>query len=245
MTIKQVCLVEKRITKTSQPLVKSQTSPQDKDIHGIILDIKCVLGTLEKNNSETNWKLFRQYYQNLTLDDIANSTIRTTLRELNRMFHVTSTIPNIRKLSKDDVNDVLFELRMLYPKGEKDDSYFNHVSTLKIFLRWVILGDRLYENVGDPYIITHIKLKKPKSKIQQKDLITFTQYKSMINSITNLQDRALLAISYEGGLRAGEVLAIDVADILVDELGARISVNGKTGKRDIRVMRAARYLYEW
>lgn len=216
----------------------------DTDIHGIASDVKSVLNTLEKNSTPSTWKLVKQYHQNLTLDDVSNSTVRTTLRELNRIIPLMNG-QNIAKLSKADVDDVLYQLRVKYPKGVKDDSYFNHVTTLKMFVRWVILEDRLYNVVGDPDITSHIKLTKPKSKIQQKHLITFVEYQKMIDTTSDVQERALLSISYECGTRTAELLTINREDVHFDELGARISINGKTGKRDIRVMRAARYLYVW
>ncbi len=53
----------------------------------------------------------------------------------------------------------------------------------------------------------------------------------MIKASDVLRDKTMIAVGFEAGLRASELLTIRVGDLSFDELGARVKVKGKTGEK--------------
>ena len=69
----------------------------------------------------------------------------------------------------------------------------------------------------------------------------------MIKAATSLRDKSMLAVGYEAGLRATELLTLNVGSAVFDDRGARLHIErGKTGSRVVRLITSvsllARYL---
>ena len=69
----------------------------------------------------------------------------------------------------------------------------------------------------------------------------------MIKAATSLRDKAMLAVGYEAGLSATELLTLNVGSVVFDDRGARLHIErGKTGSRVVRLITSvsllARYL---
>ncbi len=84
---------------------------------------------------------------------------------------------------------------------------------------------------------------------ERKEPLFFTseEIEAMIKAATNLRDKAMLAVGYEAGLRATELLTLNVGSVVFDDRGARLHIErGKTGSRVVRLITSvsllARYL---
>lgn len=70
-----------------------------------------------------------------------------------------------------------------------------------------------------------IRIKKPKQKIQQSDLITVNEYRAIISTL------------YYSGCMIGEMLLMKIRRVRVDNYGALLVApfEGKTGTRQVRI----------
>ncbi len=78
-----------------------------------------------------------------------------------------------------------------------------------------------------------------------EEILTEEDIKKLINATSSHRDRALVAVLYESGCRAGEFLLMRIKNIHFDRYGAVIIVRGKTGYRRIRLVSSSPYLAEW
>ena len=67
----------------------------------------------------------------------------------------------------------------------------------------------------------------------------------MIDAAQNDRMRCMLMVLYEGGIRAGELLALRVRDVEFVENGIKLNVRGKTGNRKILLVESERFLKDW
>ena len=67
----------------------------------------------------------------------------------------------------------------------------------------------------------------------------------MVEVADNPRDKAFIMTLAESGARIGEMASLDVESVIFDDLGAKILVDGKTGKRMIRLLASAPYLADW
>lgn len=67
----------------------------------------------------------------------------------------------------------------------------------------------------------------------------------MIDATFNPRDAALIAVAWDSGARAGELLGLRVGDISDHKWGTQISLDGKTGQRSVTLFTAEPYLSQW
>lgn len=67
----------------------------------------------------------------------------------------------------------------------------------------------------------------------------------MIDATMNARDAALIAVAFDSGARAGELLDLRVGDVTDHSHGLQITVDGKKGQRTITLITAVPYLNRW
>ena len=191
-----------------------------------------------------NWTLIKRYFKVLNASGISRTGIRKIIRDLQRVARLNNQ-DSFEAMTKEGVDDLLLEIRCLYPAKKSDNSYYNHVQDFQIFMRWVILGDRRFKTVGNPDITSHIVNPQPKVKVSKNDIISVEENQRMIDATADIQEKCIIAVSHEAATRTAELLTRDRKHVVFDELGAKIKATGKTGQRDIRIIRSTKYLYNW
>ena len=112
--------------------------------------------------------------------------------------------------------------------------------TLKKFYRW------LRDVEVDPPETRWIKVSiKTSSKMLPETLLTEEEILRLIQAAPSDRDKALIALLYETGCRAGELLGLTLASIQFSDPGALVRLNGKTGSRQVRIVFSAPYLSQW
>jgi hypothetical protein len=67
----------------------------------------------------------------------------------------------------------------------------------------------------------------------------------MIESAESARDKAVVSLLYESGCRIGELCSLKLRHISFDQYGGQIVVDGKTGRRRVRVVSCVKYLTDW
>ncbi len=83
------------------------------------------------------------------------------------------------------------------------------------------------------------RIKLPEELLTEDDVV------NLINSTQNVRNKAFVSMLYETRCRIGEILFIRLKHISFDQYGAQILVDGKTGRRRIRIISSVPYLTEW
>ena len=140
--------------------------------------------------------------------------------------------------SKDDIKEILLKLNDGYAEWTK----VTYLRMLKKFYRKT-LSKRKFETLFEG-----VKIKQPKQKIQQSDLITMSEMKAIIDNCNNSRDRAIFSTLYDSGCRIGELLLMKIRSLQFDNYGAVLDVpfEGKTGTRPVRIVGdSIAYLRAW
>jgi integrase len=101
-----------------------------------------------------------------------------------------------------------------------------------------------------PDFIKSIKVKAQLTPIKLEELLTEEDIVKMLkacggNDIIAIEQRALLMTIVDSGARISEILNIKLKDIIVDSYGYTLGLDGKTGYRQIRLVKAVPYLKQW
>jgi integrase/recombinase XerD len=118
------------------------------------------------------------------------------------------------------------------------------VTIIKQFILWMI--ENGYSELPEHKVR---KLRAPPKNpmtIVAADLLTPEEIAGMVNACTRSIDRAIIMMLYEGGLRIGEIGAVQWGHLKFDNHGIALNVNFKTGKpRYIRLIMATEHLAKW
>lgn len=122
----------------------------------------------------------------------------------------------------------------------------NNVRQDKVFLRmfYGVLND---PNGDDkPDLVSWIQPRPKRQKLKLPDeLLTPAEIKQMAEAATHPRDTAIVMGLYESAARASEFCGLTCRDIVFDQYGARLQVDGKTGQRKIRLINAVPALRDW
>lgn len=139
------------------------------------------------------------------------------------------------KMTKDDVKRFVASLSHL-----KDSTVNTYTMNLKQVFRYLADSDDFPETV---------KFLKPgggsKNRKLPEDLLTIEEIKKMIESADNPRDRCLISVLYESGCRIGEIVGLNIKNVVFDRYGSVIMVRGKTGMRRVRLINSSPYLTVW
>ena len=67
----------------------------------------------------------------------------------------------------------------------------------------------------------------------------------MIETVSNMRDRALIAVAFDAGPRAGELLDLCVGDVSDGKHGKQLSLDGKQGQRSVTLFLGDGHLSQW
>lgn len=145
---------------------------------------------------------------------------------------------NFLNPSKDDIKKIMLKLNDGYSEWTRD----TYIKMLKKFYRKT-LSKRKFEALFED-----VRIKQPRQKIQQSDLITVEEVKGIIDACNNARDRAIFSTLYDSGCRIGELLLMKIRSVRFDNYGAVLEVpfEGKTGTRPVRIIGdSVPYLRAW
>lgn len=167
-----------------------------------------------------------------------------TLLSIFRLFGKKSW----KNLQKRDIDLLVANIKRQYSPDDAKTTHNVHdcIKILKIWYRFVKLGDRRYKEVGDPDETKHLRNKKVDDKLAREQLVTTEEMGKLISATKSLRDQALLITHWYLGTRIGETLSIKLKHIKTERDWITIYVDGKTGTRKCRVLEDAKEkLVEW
>ena len=199
--------------------------------------LKKILVTKEYN-------LLEKYHESMINTPTA---LATQVKNLEVILSLSRLIKkNWLSMTRDDVNHLVSVVMIKYSDdGQETHSTYDHKKMLKMWFRFIKLGNRLHKKVGSPDEINDVTMKTVADKITREQLITLDDKTRIIKACLNLRDKALIDVHYDAGTRPSELLSLQIKHVKVDKNGAIISVDGKTGARQIRILESTPTLAKW
>jgi len=93
---------------------------------------------------------------------------------------------------KEDIDVLVSKIMEKFAEnnGQESNYSYDHKKVLKIFFRWLKLGSREFNEVGDPDETRKVKLGKIRDKIVREDLITEEDKEKLLKACSgNVRDR--------------------------------------------------------
>ncbi|MBT6774491.1 tyrosine-type recombinase/integrase [Candidatus Woesearchaeota archaeon] len=184
--------------------------------------------------SEDQRNTLKQYYKRLRSGTFCKIGIHGLSANFRTLFQFGEFIKKpFEEVIEEDFVNYFFKLEEENKSVATINSY-KHI--LKAFYTHHLDKEKLVE-----------RIKPVRKEIRKKDdeMLSPSEIRGMIEKCTHPRDKALIMITYDGAMRQGEVLGIQLKHIVSDEHGYKITLTGKTGTRSIRVIDAVPYLKDW
>jgi integrase/recombinase XerD len=143
------------------------------------------------------------------------------------------------KASKDDIERIMLEHGRL-DLAEETKALFRVMT--KRFYRWLKDPDDEEYPPEVRWIKTTLK---NNHKLLPEEILTEQEVMELVKAAEWSRDRAFVAMLYDLGGRAGELLTLQRRNISFDEHGAVALLEGKTGQRRERLILSVPFLSQW
>jgi integrase/recombinase XerD len=130
---------------------------------------------------------------------------------------------NLKTVKKEDIENFIIHRKNTRSKT----TVHNNFLVLRNFFNWLKPGNDFF--IG-------IKSKQPKNNLPVDEILLSEDILTLRDAANNQRDRALVMVLWDSAARKGELLNINIGHIQPDKYGATVIVDGKTGKRRIRLI---------
>lgn len=225
--------------------MKARTQVQN--IHRREIFIPRCIEEQKKKLTSKNFETFISYNNNMIMDGLAHTT---RYKNLCHFARLSDTLQNDWiDVTENDLKLLVASLMSeLSPSGKETSYTFALKVSLVQIVRFVKLGVRTKPENGELKILRFIKKKKPKGTIVRSDLPTNEEMAKIIRVCADSsRDKAMFSFHEDAGTRAGELLALQIKDLTIDKFGGIIKIpkEGKTGVREVRIVKSVPYLTRW
>ena len=200
----------------------------------------------EKRLTSKQFDWFNRYEQDLIISSMGVTARHSALTMFIKIV-TDYNLEDLEQVTKDQVRTIVADVMLKHGDNGKETSYSQKIKRdFKHIIRFAKTGSRLLTENGEINELKGIKLKTPKDNLSPEDLPTEEDCKQLLRACANVpMDKAMFGVHIEAGTRIGELLSLQIKNIIFDEFGALVAVDGKTGKRRIRISKSVPDLIKW
>jgi integrase/recombinase XerD len=202
------------------------------------------LANCKETLSQSDFKLVEKYHEQMILTSLARATIAKNLEVIASLSDMIDQ--EWTTMTRENINTLVANVMIKHSdNGQETHSTYDHKKHLKLWFRFVKLGNRLHKKVGSPDELFDVEMKEVPNKLARDELVTDKDIAALIAVSLNLRDKAMWAVEYEAGIRIGEFCSLKMKHVFRDTKGFLISVDGKTGARKVRLHTSQVELAAW
>ena len=218
---------------------------QKQNIHRRPKWISTFIKNQNKVLSTQNFETFMAYNEDMIISSLADTTRHKNLTHFGLLTQMLQK--DWKDTTEQELRSLVSQIMEKHGDNGKETGYSHILKiSLRSIVRFVHIGSRTKPENGELKIIKFLKMKRPKGTLTREDLPTDDEVKKIIAACADSKrDKAMLSVHAEAGTRIGELLGLRIKDVTVDQYGAVIKVDGKTGVRPIRIVKSVPYVTQW
>jgi integrase len=189
-----------------------------------------------------NEKIIIEYSNYLKLQAKLERTVYNKIANLVPFFRFLG-FKKAENITRADIKAYILKIRTNKLKISTQNIY---IWDLKIFFQWLMNNNKKFRdrNKNDD-LFKNIQTQKEKPDTSEKHYISKSDVVALLPFCKSTRDRTLVMLLYDTGARIGELLTLNVGDVKLGKREGIVTVNGKTGKRDIPITSSLPDLQNW
>ena len=170
---------------------------------------------------------FIQYEQSVDRSVWTQKSLKYTL---NRFF--SENQKNAVEIDSDDLQKFFLHLKKRKGRGGKplhSESIRKHINNLSSFYNWMVMEENIHHSPVKLFRWKFMRpyLKSHQSRSNTRQLISLTEMRKLISSALDQRDKAILLMLGKTGVRAGELLSMEVNDVNFRDFSIKLKPNNK------------------
>ena len=192
------------------------------------------------------FEMFCKYDNELVMTSVSTATRHKNLIQFIKIVREYK-IEDLESITEEQVKAIVVSIMTKHSNNGQESWYsFDIKKQLRYMIRFAKTGSRERPITGELPEIMCIRGRTVKDKLTREDLPTDEECRELLRACgDSLMDKAMFAVHMEAGTRIKELLSLQIKHVVVDEYGAIISVDGKTGARKIRIVSSVPDLVKW
>jgi integrase len=185
--------------------------------------------------SDQNKAAIRNFHSSCIADGLTVARITKLLQHVRTLAVILGK--DFADATRDDIERVVREVET--NRDWSTATKHDYKIVLKKFYKW-------QHGTGEyPDNVKWIKSRLKNGHKLPEELLTEDDVKKLVECAQHPRDKAFILVLYESGCRIGELLTLRIRNVLLDENGAVLLVNGKTGQRRVRIIASVPLLSIW
>lgn len=177
-----------------------------------------------------NRRVYEEWLRKQRLQNISEETMLTKLWKVYG-YLIWSGFKPICTTRPEDTENFYLERR----STKSPHTAFGDIQELKTFFKWLLPGKDLFKFTPQ----------RPRTDIDPEKILDSSNARQLVGVCENHRDVTLIVTFWDSGGRLDELLSANIGDVKFDKYGAIINVDGKTGRRNIRLVNSVPDLQTW
>ncbi len=200
------------------------------DIYNFEQKLKNAYSVLERASfGEEDKELIRLFAEHLRAIGVSNKRLSKYifhLKVIGENFPTAGAGGGFKETKRKDVELFMSWLRQ---QGYTAQTIADYIMVLKRFFKFVRFGNVDWDTPY-PEEVRWLRKTIKANEMREPKILRAKEIESMMKATTKLRDKTMLSVGYEAGLRATELLGLNLYDVSFDDKGAKISVRGKNAE---------------
>lgn len=191
-------------------------------------------------------KQYKEYYEDLPSSrggSNKGTSVWNTITSIRRLglYLKSQGIKDYKQATKQDIINYIRSLN-----GRSINTKSSYKTYIRMFYKWIYgIKDkhRFPEVVDDPRLVPE----RRKNNKKPQDLLTDEEIYRMLQNAISDRNRSIIMLSLgEGGLRAGEIVSLNISSVEFDERGCKVWIEkSKSKERYVRIIKGEPYLRDY
>ena len=178
----------------------------------------------------TNDEFIRKFIQYEQCVDRSVWTQKSLKYTLNRFF--SENLKNAIEIDCDDLQKFFLYLKKRKGRGGNalhSESIRKHINNLSSFYNWMVMEEHIHHSPVKLFRWKFMRpyLKSHQSRSNTRQLISLTEMRELISSALDQRDKAIMLTLAKTGVRAGELLSMEVNDVNFRDFSIKLKENNK------------------
>lgn len=184
-------------------------------------------------------ELVNKFVRECRLEGLSKGRVRKYLYQFQKIADLFDF--EFRDADKEEIKDLVLNIKD--SNRWKDSTKRDYYIAIRKF--YTVLSDDHNGNGDFPKKVDWIDTSGSADRKDPEEILTKKDIKKLTEATWNKRDRAFVLGLYESGCRIGEFRPLKMKHIEFQENGAKISVDGKTGKRRVMLYKSVPAIKEW
>jgi hypothetical protein len=208
---------------------KEGKEDDDKDIYGYEKRLEDAMRVLAgSRTTERNKETIRRFIDHLKVQGVSTGRLAKYVYHLKVIGELLPKGFGFEDFTREDIERLVASLRL---KGYSPNTLFDYIMVIKRLFKFVRYGN-VDRETPFPDEVKWLRKTIKQNEMKQPEFFSPDEVERMIEAADSMRDKAMISVGFEGGLRASELLLLNIRGPGVRRKGREGEGEREDGRKD-------------